>query len=321
MSDLNNALSELASVLHALQLGRSIGISVTVANALSPKTETFFYLYDGLGSIVGLTDKKGKVVEKFEYDSFGNLKNKGHGKVKQPYAYTGREFDRETGLYYYRARYYDPQVGRFINRDVFAGFPDLPQTINKYPYVTNNPLNLTDADGTFPLAAVAIGAAVGGSINGISEALSYIALTNATGDDIDILEAIKIFGKGFLSGAVAGGLGIGLSAFGVGAIISGSAASLFGSLTTDLLDWQMPDPIETVTITAFGGVSGGLLNKFSSLRPIGGVSKYPQNWSSGFGENSLRLTIRQVFSTAPSSFFRTAFTSFINLSMPIPGLK
>lgn len=84
--------------------------------AIERKGETFFYHADGLGSVTALTDRRQRVVESYDYDSFGALKHHGH-KVKQPYTFTGREWDKEIGLYYYRARYYDPKVGRFISFD------------------------------------------------------------------------------------------------------------------------------------------------------------------------------------------------------------
>jgi RHS repeat-associated protein len=66
------------------------------------------------------------------------------GTLSQPYTYTGREWDKETGLYYYRARYYDPMVGRFISKDPigFAG-----GDVNLYGYVQNNPVNWIDPFG------------------------------------------------------------------------------------------------------------------------------------------------------------------------------
>jgi RHS repeat-associated protein len=101
----------------------------------------FFYHADGLGSIVALTDGKQTVVENYEYDSFGNLKN--DALPMQPFTYTGREWDKETGLYYYRARYYDPIEGRFLSRDPI-GFEG---GINLYAYTLNNPINYTDPFG------------------------------------------------------------------------------------------------------------------------------------------------------------------------------
>ncbi|MGV8081726.1 MAG: RHS repeat-associated core domain-containing protein [Syntrophales bacterium] len=105
--------------------------------------ETYDYIADGLGSITGLTDSKGRLVQRYEYDSFGNP-GAINPLIVQPYAFTGREYDPETGLYYYRARYYDPKAGRFITRDPigFAG-----GDVNPYSYVSNNPVNAIDPLG------------------------------------------------------------------------------------------------------------------------------------------------------------------------------
>jgi RHS repeat-associated protein len=114
--------------------------------SITKNGEIYYYHADGLGSIVALTDKKQKVVESYEYDSFGNMKRHGD-KVKNTITYTGREWDKETGLYYYRARYYDPMEGRFISRDPI-GFDG--GDVNLYAYVKNNPTNLTDPSGKNP---------------------------------------------------------------------------------------------------------------------------------------------------------------------------
>ena len=82
------------------------GIGIDEPLAIQRKGKTYYYHADGLGSIIALTDHKQKVVKSYEYDSFGNMKRKG-GKVKNTSTYTGREWDKEIELYYYRARYYD----------------------------------------------------------------------------------------------------------------------------------------------------------------------------------------------------------------------
>lgn len=116
--------------------------------------------------MTALTDRRQRVVESYDYDSFGNLKRKGH-KIKQPYTFTGREWDREIGLYYYRARYYDPGVGRFHSVDPILGLlkatgdeergnqliwqlPRLignPQMLHPFSYVQNNAINFKDPYG------------------------------------------------------------------------------------------------------------------------------------------------------------------------------
>lgn len=103
---------------------------------------TYYYEADGLGSTTSLSTSTGALANTYTYDSFGNVANS-TGSVTNFTEYTGREFDTETGLYYYRARYYNPQTGRFISEDPieFLG------GINFYAYVGNNPVGRTDPLG------------------------------------------------------------------------------------------------------------------------------------------------------------------------------
>jgi YD repeat-containing protein len=74
----------------------------------------YYYHADGLGSVTAITDQSKTVVQRYGYDTFGAIVEVADPGFVQPYTYTAREWDRETGLYYYRARYYDPMEGRFI---------------------------------------------------------------------------------------------------------------------------------------------------------------------------------------------------------------
>ena len=98
---------------------------------------------DGLGSITDLTDSNGAVFQSYVYDSFGNIALQ-VGATVNPYTYTGRERDTESGLYYYRARYYDAVSGRFTREDPI-GFT--AGDLNLYRYVQNNSVNLFDPNG------------------------------------------------------------------------------------------------------------------------------------------------------------------------------
>jgi len=102
---------------------------------------TLYFMQDQLGSTHALTDTNGNVVEQEQYDSFGD----GAGSSLTRYGYTGRERDADTGLYYYRARWYDPQAGRFLSEDPI-GFGG---GANFYAYVGNNPVNATDPLGLY----------------------------------------------------------------------------------------------------------------------------------------------------------------------------
>jgi RHS repeat-associated protein len=103
---------------------------------------TSYFHADGLGSVTSLSNAAGSIANTYIYDSFGKL-TASTGSLVNPFQYTARESDAETGLYYYRARYYDPTAGRFLSEDPirFAG------SINFYTYVSNKPVLRIDPTG------------------------------------------------------------------------------------------------------------------------------------------------------------------------------
>lgn len=103
---------------------------------------TSYYHADALGSVTSLSNAAGSLAQTYTFDSFGKL-TASSGSLTNPFQYTGREFDQETSLYFYRTRYYDPAAGRFISEDPI-GFKG---GIDFYTYVTNRPVNLTDPTG------------------------------------------------------------------------------------------------------------------------------------------------------------------------------
>ena len=99
-----------------------------------------YYQADGLGSVTSLSDSKGNLASMYEYDSFGKPLPSTDS-ISNPFRFTGREFDAETGLYFYRARYYDPSIGRFISED------PLRSAWSAYDYCLNDPINMIDPFG------------------------------------------------------------------------------------------------------------------------------------------------------------------------------
>jgi len=114
---------------------------------------TSYYHADGLGSISSLSNAAGALAQTYAYDSFGK-QTASSGSLVNPFQYTARESDTETGLYYYRARYYDSSLGRFLLEDPldFAGGK------NFYRYVRNNPVKRKDPLGLYQ---VTIGGGLG----------------------------------------------------------------------------------------------------------------------------------------------------------------
>jgi len=127
---------------NTLQARYTHGPGIDEPIAMSRGGATYFYHQDGLGTVTELTDGTGAVAQSYAYDAYGTIIQQ-TGTVENPYTYTGREFDAESGLYYYRARHYDPRTGRFLQKDPIG----LAGGINPYTYVLNNPLKFIDPTG------------------------------------------------------------------------------------------------------------------------------------------------------------------------------
>ncbi|QUL56314.1 RHS repeat protein [Paenibacillus tritici] len=112
----------------------------------------YYYLYNGHGDVVQIVDTTGKVVNNYTYDEWGNITGQKE-EISNSFKYTGEVYDEETGLYYLRARYYDPSMGRFLNEDTVEGQIDNPLSQNLYTYVENNPLKYIDPSGHSAMAA------------------------------------------------------------------------------------------------------------------------------------------------------------------------
>jgi len=108
-----------------------------------------FYLFDGLGSVSDLMRPDGAIQAAYKYDAWGESRG-GIGGSANPFGFTGHERD-ETGLYYFKARFYDPDVGRFLSEDPADGDFANPPSLHKYLYAYGNPTVYIDPDGRISL--------------------------------------------------------------------------------------------------------------------------------------------------------------------------
>ncbi len=111
--------------------------------------DRLFYLYDELERVTKVVGENGKTYAHYNYDEFGVPKPSVKFDQNWPgpdntYGYTGYQYDVSAKLWYTQARYYMPEIGRFISEDPWKGTILTPTTMNPYPYVLNNPLKYVD---------------------------------------------------------------------------------------------------------------------------------------------------------------------------------
>ena len=105
-----------------------------------------WYMYDGVGNVRGLTNSAGTQTDTYEYDAFGNSFTVS-GSTANEMMYRGEQYDSDLGLYYLRARNYNPTTGRFMSRDPEDGQPFVPKTLHKYLYAGGDPVDAMDPTG------------------------------------------------------------------------------------------------------------------------------------------------------------------------------
>jgi RHS repeat-associated protein len=147
------------------------GLNIDEPLAMLSSATTSYYEADGLGSTSSLSSSAGSLAQSYTFDSFGKQTNSS-GSLTNPFQYTAREFDTETNLHYYRARYYDQNVGRFVSEDPLGYDSDQNDF---YAYVGNSPVGNVDP---FGLAHCTF------SLNGIGGVGMMVCIPDKPGDPI-----------------------------------------------------------------------------------------------------------------------------------------
>jgi RHS repeat-associated protein len=127
--------------------------------------EELFYLSDGHSGIRQLSDQLGNVTDTYNYDAYGNLLQ-ATGSSPNNYLYRGEQFDPNIDAQYLRARYYDPDLGRFLSADPFEGVPAMPMTRHRYIYGNDNPVTYVDPSGEFSLPELNVAQQIVASLAG-----------------------------------------------------------------------------------------------------------------------------------------------------------
>jgi RHS repeat-associated protein len=126
-----------------------------------------YFAQDGQGSTRELTDAAGAVTDRYDFDAFGLLLHRS-GTTANAYQYRGEQFDEDLGLYYLRARFFDPGSGRFWTFDPHEGSRGDPASLHKFAYAGGNPVSGSDPSGHLTLLETAKVGAIVGTLSGMA---------------------------------------------------------------------------------------------------------------------------------------------------------
>jgi len=249
---------------YAPGIDQAISMAVYSSGVTSAPT-VYYYLRDHLGSVLALSDTNGNICESYRYDAWGRttVYDVGGNALSKSamgnrIAFQGREYSWATGLYYFRARWYDPVTGRWLSPDPIG----INGGLNQYVFCANNPVNFTDPLGLSFLGRVGngfTGAAAGAGAGAASGALIGAGI-GAFGAGVGALPGA---GAGATAGAIAGALG----GF-VGGVLSGPDYNVGSSASA-------------------GAINGALAGLTGGAGEVGGVA-----WGLGAGAVSGGLSTR-----------------------------
>ncbi|MES1240880.1 MAG: Ig-like domain-containing protein [Acidobacteriota bacterium] len=143
-----NELSQLGDIVYESDnSGASIAYSYGGGDPVQRLgTTSSYFIEDGLGSVIGLTNSAGTQTDRYRYDAWG-VRTLAQGSTVNPFGYRAQWTDGTTSLQYLRARYYNPGTGRFLTRDVAAFRLNDPIDLNRYTYAGADPVNASDPTG------------------------------------------------------------------------------------------------------------------------------------------------------------------------------
>ena len=248
----------------------------------------YAYVKSLQGDIVAILDEAGAVVVSYVYDAWGTPIDKSGTLAEtlgtlNPFWYRGYVYDEETGLYYLRSRYYNPNLGRFVNADRVFDANASVTTYNQYAYCDNCPVIYLDSEGRGLFTSLVIGFVVGALVSGIIEAakggdVEDIITSAVAGGVSGLISVIPVFRNPYINSAIMGGVGNAVGAWIGGDIDSiydvidnfaeGAAAGVIGQLVGDqLLNWtdkywkQLSRDAQKHIISNLGNVDQAQINE------------------------------------------------------------
>ena len=271
----------------------------------------YYYIYNVQGDVIALADAStGKLVVTYTYDAWGKLmelKDTTANSVGtlNPFRYRGYYYDTETKLYYLQSRYYDPEVGRFINADAFAS-TDISGVLstNMFAYCENRPTIGSDPTGEW--VHLAIGAAVGVASLYISDVLFNLANGESFASSLTKTSSLSDYCVAAASGA--------LSATGIGAIGSSIVnASISGTayMVNEYANGRNPDVVQMGKTMLESGVSALIGGKGADGKKLTGIYKTSKLKLKTAVSNKKTNMYKEKIKTVRKSAIKSSISTFL----------
>jgi len=269
----------------------------------------YYYVTNLQGDVVNILNASGNIKASYTYNAWGEiLSATGDMADINPLRYRGYYYDTDTGLYYLKSRYYDPEICRFINGDNLASTGQGILGTNMFAYCGNNPVSRADTGGN--AWWIPVNAIVGGIVGVLSRVVSNVAAGEKLSSGV-----IGAFVGGAVYGAVAATTGSLQAASYAGAaaesitneVVSYTVLSNFnGFKKKDLTINNVVDSMVTVTTDtvvngSINGVTGGIANKIVPTNK--GWFKPVKLYSSLFGRYAVKMELQTLIQGAEQNLF------------------
>ena len=271
----------------------------------------YYYIYNVQGDVIALADAStGKLVVTYTYDAWGKLvkledTTANSVGTQNPFRYRGYYYDTETSLYYLQTRYYDPEVGRFINADAFTS-TDISGALsaNMFAYCENRPTIGSDPTGEW--VHIAIGAAVGVASLYISDVLFNLANGESFASSLTKTSSLSDYCVAAASGA--------LSATGIGAIGSSIVnASISGTayMVNEYANGRNPDVVQMGKTMLESGVSALIGGKGADGKKLTGIYKTSKLKLKTAVSNKKTNMYKEKIKTVRKSAIKSSISTFL----------
>ncbi len=221
----------------------------------------YYYLLNLQGDVIGIADQHGATVVSYAYDAWGNILSISGTMVStlgqlNPLRYRGYVYDTETGLYYVKTRYYNPEIGRWINADGLLSANHFIG-LNLYAYCYNNPVSFSDETGQFAISAFIIASIIGGAIaGGVINTVSYLS----TNEDPSVEGTILAAATGIVAGGLGGAAGALSKYSGALSLAAGTISGIYTAVTTDgSVGQKICAGVSSFMFTAGGAYLGSMI--------------------------------------------------------------